>query len=76
MSVRAGSLEFEGRRSVIATVRDITRERRMEQEIKDHAERLAAINEIANAVNLEPHDRGHLRGGGRGGAAAACPSTG
>jgi PAS domain S-box-containing protein len=50
--VRAGSLLFEGRQSVIATVRDVTRERRMEQEIKDHAERLAAINEIAGAVNL------------------------
>ena len=49
--VRAGSLLFEGKRSVIATVRDVTRERRMEREIKDHAERLAAINEIAGAVN-------------------------
>jgi PAS domain S-box-containing protein len=52
VSVRAGSVEFEGRRSVVATIRDITRERRMEQEVKAHAERLAAINEIANAVNL------------------------
>ena len=50
--VRAGSLLFEGKQCVIATVRDVTRERRMEQEIKDHAERLAAINEIAGAVNL------------------------
>jgi PAS domain S-box-containing protein len=50
--VRAGSLLFEGKQSVIATVRDVTRERHMEQEIKDHAERLAAINEIAGAVNL------------------------
>ena len=41
-----------GGAAVIATVRDITRERRMEQELKAHAERLAAINEIANAVNL------------------------
>jgi PAS domain S-box-containing protein len=49
--VRAGSLLFEGKRSVIATVRDVTRERQMEREIKDHAERLAAINEIAAAVN-------------------------
>ncbi|HET7291218.1 MAG TPA: GAF domain-containing protein [Vicinamibacteria bacterium] len=52
VSVRAGSVEFEGRRSVIATVRDVTRQREMEQEIKAHAGRLAAINEIANAVNL------------------------
>jgi PAS domain S-box-containing protein len=53
VSLRAGTVEFsEGPRSVIATIRDITRERRMEQEIKAHAERLAAINEIANAVNL------------------------
>lgn len=51
-SVRAGSVEFEGKRSVIATVRDVTRQREMEQEIKAHAGRLAAINEIANAVNL------------------------
>ena len=52
VSVRAGSVELEGRRSVIATLRDITRERRMEDEVKAHAERLAAVNEIANAVNL------------------------
>ncbi|MGE0452181.1 MAG: GAF domain-containing protein [Vicinamibacteria bacterium] len=51
VSLKAGSAEWEGRRSVIATVRDITRERRMEQEVKDHAARLAAINEVANAVN-------------------------
>ncbi|HSF01798.1 MAG TPA: PAS domain S-box protein, partial [Solirubrobacterales bacterium] len=51
-SVRAGSVAFEGKRSVIATVRDVTRQREMEQEIKAHAGRLAAINEIANAVNL------------------------
>ncbi len=52
VSVRAGSVEFEGRRAVIATVRDITRQREMEQEVKAHAGRLAVINEIANAVNL------------------------
>ncbi len=51
-SVRASSVEFEGRRSVIANVRDITRQREMEQEVKAHAGRLAVINEIANAVNL------------------------
>ncbi len=53
VSVRAGSVVIEGgRRVAITTVRDITRERRMEGEVKGHAERLAAINEIANAVNL------------------------
>jgi PAS domain S-box-containing protein len=52
VSLRAGSLEFEGGRSVVATIRDITRERHMEQDVKAHAERLAALNEIANAVNL------------------------
>jgi len=52
VSLRAGSVEFQGRRSIIATIRDITKERRMEQDVKAHAERLAAINEIANAVNL------------------------
>jgi PAS domain S-box-containing protein len=52
VSLRAGSVEFHGRRSVIATIRDITRERRAEQEVKAQAERLGAINEIANAVNL------------------------
>src|SRR5436309_4151561 len=52
VSVRAGSAEVEGRRSVIATLRDVTRERRMENEVQAHAERLAAVNEIANAVNL------------------------
>jgi PAS domain S-box-containing protein len=52
VSVHAGSVEFQGRRSVIATIRDITRERRAEQDAKGQAERLGAINEIANAVNL------------------------
>jgi PAS domain S-box-containing protein len=52
VSLRAGTAEFEGAPAVIATVRDISRERRMEQDLKAHAERLAAINEIANAVNL------------------------
>ncbi|HET9300654.1 MAG TPA: GAF domain-containing protein, partial [Candidatus Polarisedimenticolaceae bacterium] len=52
VSLRAGSVEYRGRPAVIATIRDITRERRMEEDIKAHAERLAAINEIANAVNL------------------------
>src|SRR5262245_49633553 len=51
-SLRVGSAEFEGRRAVVATVRDVTRQREMEQDLKAHAERLAAINEIANAVNL------------------------
>ncbi len=51
-SVRAGSVEFEGRRSVIATVRDISRERAMERDLKAHAGRLAAVNELANAVDL------------------------
>ncbi len=51
VSLRAGSVEWEGRSATITTVRDITRERRMEQELKAHAVRLAAINEIANAVN-------------------------
>ncbi len=50
--VRAGSVEFEGRRSVIATIRDISHERQMEDDLKAHAERLAALNEIANAVNM------------------------
>jgi PAS domain S-box-containing protein len=52
VSLRASSVDFEGRRSIITTVRDITREREMERELQEHAERLATINEIANAVNL------------------------
>ena len=52
VSVRAGSMELDGRRAIVATIRDVSRERRLEQEIKDHAGSLAAINEIANAVNL------------------------
>lgn len=52
VAVRAGSVEFEGRRSVIATIRDTSRERAMQRDIKANAARLAAINEIANAVNL------------------------
>jgi PAS domain S-box-containing protein len=51
VSLRAGTVEFEGRPSVITTIRDITRERQMEADLRDHAERLAAINEIANALN-------------------------
>jgi len=53
VSVRAGSLDVEGARVVVATLRDITRERRLEREIKDRAGSLSAINEIANAVNLD-----------------------
>lgn len=52
VSLRVGTAEYEGRPGVITTVRDITRERQMELDVKAHAERLAAINEIANAVNL------------------------
>jgi PAS domain S-box-containing protein len=52
VSLRAGSVDFQGKRAIITTVRDITRQREMEQDVKGHAERLAAINEIANAVNL------------------------
>ena len=51
VSLRAGSVDYEGRRSIIATLRDITRERQMELEVKAHAARLAVLNEIANAVN-------------------------
>ena len=51
VSLRAGTVEFEGRPAVITTIRDITRERQMEADLRDHAERLAAINEIANALN-------------------------
>jgi PAS domain S-box-containing protein len=53
VSVRAGALELEGTRAVVATLRDITRERRLEREIKDRAGSLSAVNEIANAVNLD-----------------------
>ena len=52
VSLRAGTAEFEGRPAVITTVRDITRERQMEEDLKAQAERLAAVNEIAKAVNL------------------------
>src|SRR6185503_4917364 len=45
--------EMDGRRAIVATIRDVSRERRLEQEIKDHARSLAAIYEIANAVNLD-----------------------
>jgi PAS domain S-box-containing protein len=51
VALRAGSVEWQGRRAMITTVRDMTRERRMEQELKANAARLGAINEIANAVN-------------------------
>jgi PAS domain S-box-containing protein len=51
VSLRAGAVEFEGRPAIITTIRDITRERQMEADLRDHAERLAAINEIANALN-------------------------
>jgi PAS domain S-box-containing protein len=53
VSVRAGAVDLEGARAVVATLRDISRERRLEREIKDHAGSLAAISEIANAVNLD-----------------------
>ena len=53
VSVRAAAMDLEGTRAVVATLRDISRERRLEREIKDHAGSLAAVNEIANAVNLD-----------------------
>ncbi len=52
VALRGGSAEFEGRAALITTVRDVTRERQMEMDLKAQAERLAAVNEIANAVNL------------------------
>lgn len=52
VSLRAGSVDYRGRRAIITTVRDTTRERGMEREVQANAERLAALNEIANAVNL------------------------
>jgi PAS domain S-box-containing protein len=51
VSLRAGALEFQGLRAVIITLRDISRERRMEQEMRAQATRLAAVNDIASAVN-------------------------
>jgi PAS domain S-box-containing protein len=53
VSVRAAAVDFEGSRAVVAILRDIGRERRLEREIKDRAGSLAAVNEIANAVNLD-----------------------
>lgn len=53
VSVRAGAIDLEGTRAVVATLREITRERRLEREIKDRAGSLSAVNEIANAVNLD-----------------------
>jgi len=52
VGLRAGSVDFQGKRAIITTVRDVTLQREMEREVKAHAERLAAVNEIANAVNL------------------------
>jgi PAS domain S-box-containing protein len=51
VNVRAGATEFAGQPSIITTVRDVSRERQIEEELRDNAERLAAINEIANAVS-------------------------
>jgi PAS domain S-box-containing protein len=53
VSVRAGAMSLEGERVIVATFQDVTRERRLEREIKDRAGSLTAINEIANAVNLD-----------------------
>jgi PAS domain S-box-containing protein len=52
VSVRAGSLKYEGRRSVVATVRDITRERRLEDETRSHLAELTRANQ-----RLEELDR-------------------
>jgi PAS domain S-box-containing protein len=49
-SVRAGAVEFDRRRGVIATVRDITREREMEQAVKAHADRLQSLVAIGQGV--------------------------
>ena len=48
--MRAGAVEFEGGRGVIATVRDITREREMEDAVKAHAERLQSLVAIGQGV--------------------------
>jgi PAS domain S-box-containing protein len=53
VSVRAAAMDLDGTRAVVATLRDIGRERRLEREIKDRAGSLSAVNEIANAVNLD-----------------------
>jgi PAS domain S-box-containing protein len=68
VSVRAAAMDLDGTRAVVATLRDIGRERRLEREIKDRAGSLSAVNEIANAGQPGPQHRGHLRGGGGGGA--------
>ena len=49
-SMRAGAVEFEGARGVIATVRDVTRERDMEEAVKAHAERLQSLLAISQGV--------------------------
>lgn len=49
-SVRAGAVEFEGARGVIATVRDVTRERAMEDAVKAHTERLQSLVAIGQGV--------------------------
>jgi len=49
-SVRAGAVEFDGGRSVIATLRDVTRERAMEDAVKAHTERLQSLVAIGQGV--------------------------
>jgi PAS domain S-box-containing protein len=48
-SVRA-AVEFDGGRGVIATVRDVTRERAMEDAVKAHTERLQSLVAIGQGV--------------------------
>jgi PAS domain S-box-containing protein len=49
-SVRAGAVTLEGGRGIITTVRDITREREMEDAVKAHAERLQSLVAIGQGV--------------------------
>jgi signal transduction histidine kinase len=57
--VRAGGVDLQGKRAVIATVRDVTLQRRMEQEVREHAERLETLLEIGRNV-VERLDLGEL----------------
>ena len=66
--VRAGSVVFEGRRSVIATVRDITRERRWSG-AQGPRRAPGRHQRDRQRRQPEPHHRGHLRRGRAGGAA-------
>lgn len=51
VALHASAVDWDGRRALLASVRDVTRERQMERDLLAHSARLQALNEIVSAAN-------------------------